>query len=661
MESYKLLQRLGRGAQGSVYLVEHRSDKVKYVLKKVECNDESEANKAFKEAMALQELRHQFICGYKEFFVTWDRDECAMFVCIVMDYYEMGDLAKVLKTKRVKRENIDEMILKKWLGQMIEALVFVHKKEVIHRDLKPSNIFMTKNLSICIGDFGVATVMGDARTRTRTTVGSMNWMAPEVMERPYDERSDVWSLGCIILELATCAFLDPVQISSTLFEIKQNPQCLEDVLVELPKYKYSLQLCQLIRTMLRRNFQQRPTAVELLAFPYVKECLSLNPNSDLVKKKVAAAASSSPNKLPTFKTVAELFSYMTEKHQNEEVLKLIFKHLNIKTKDKKFCLSLNTSMKKQILKGMEDHLDCMEIQLHGCKVLLSIIKISEASNEMLYTKEAIKPILAAMRSHPGSGELQASACSMIIALSEDENAADLIGQVGGVQDVLSAMRQFTSDANICSLCCGALWGLAVNESNAKIVTAERGIQDVCNAFESHMSISSLVENACSAIWSLSLEDDNIDVLSDVAISLIIEAMQKHLSQAKVVKNALMALASIASCGEECCYKVLTPSPGVTGLSVVVNAYKKHSQMLDIVENFTSLLVEMVEYDDALAELRSPKLKLRDILTTIQKQFKDSEEIKSNSRTVLSKLGPPAKAQTSAKPQPRATKKPSSKK
>ena len=51
---------------------------------------------------------------------------------------------------------------------------------VIHRDLKPSNIFMKSTIDICIGDFGVATVMGDARTKTRTMVGSMNWMAPEV-------------------------------------------------------------------------------------------------------------------------------------------------------------------------------------------------------------------------------------------------------------------------------------------------------------------------------------------------------------------------------------------------------------------------------------------------------------------------------------------------
>ena len=60
--------------------------------------------------MALQELRHQFVCGYREFFVTWDKEEEAMFVCIVMDYYEMGDLAKVIKTKRKKKEKFDELV-----------------------------------------------------------------------------------------------------------------------------------------------------------------------------------------------------------------------------------------------------------------------------------------------------------------------------------------------------------------------------------------------------------------------------------------------------------------------------------------------------------------------------------------------------------------------
>ncbi|CAK8673061.1 unnamed protein product [Clavelina lepadiformis] len=636
MENYKLLQRLGKGAQGSVYLVENRHDGLNYVLKKVECNDESEANKAFKEAMALQELRHQFVCGYKEFFVTWDKDECAMFVCIVMDFYEMGDLAKVLKTKRLKQENIDEVILKKWLGQMVEALVFVHKKEVIHRDLKPSNIFMTKNLSISIGDFGVATVMGDARTRTRTTVGSMNWMAPEVMERPYDERSDVWSLGCIALELATCAFLDPVQISSTLFEIKQNPQCLEDILTDLPKYKYSPNLCQVIRTMLRRNFQQRPTAIDLLTLPYIKECMLLNPESELVEKRKTFTAA--VEALPEFKSAKEMFEYMAKHLQNEEAQKQCLKLLIARAKNKAYCKSIDTRMKKQLMNIMETHIESSHIQLQACKILLNLIENNEATERIFYTKEFIKPVLFAMRSHPTSAELQASACSLIIVLSGDEEAADIIGQLGGLQDVLSAMRQFPNDPSICSNCCGALWSLSINESNAKIVTEEKGIHDVCNALQTHINTPSVIETACSAIWSLSLEDDNIDVLSDVAIALILESIQLHIKDVKVVKNAFMALASIVTCGEECSYRVITPSKDIAGLQVIIKAYKQHKDVIDIAESLSTLLLELTEYDDVLDELKAPSLKIKETLLGALEKFKRNDDIVSNSKAILAKLG-----------------------
>nr|CAB3264290.1 serine/threonine-protein kinase Nek6-like [Phallusia mammillata] len=655
MENYKLLQRLGRGAQGSVYLVEHKEDKSMYVLKKVECNDEGEANKAFKEAMALQELRHRYVCGYKEFFVTWDREECAMFVCIVMNYYEMGDLAKVIKTKRLKQEGIDEMILKKWLGQMVEALVFVHNKKVIHRDLKPSNIFMTKNLSISIGDFGVATVMGDARTRTRTTVGSMNWMAPEVMERPYDERSDVWSLGCILLELATCSFMDPVQISSTLFEIKQNPQCLEDILAELAHHKYTAHLCQLIRTMLRRNFQQRPTAVELIAFPYVKECLLLDPNSKLVEKKTIHSAPQ--DSLPKEGDAQAIFAYMAKNQLNEQAQKQALQHLKKKMDDDKFCISLNEAMKMQLIQVLETHMDCAEIQLNGCKILLRLIENEGGVVDIFYIQNMIKPVLVAMRSHPTSEEFQHTACSLIMALSADENAAECIGQAGGVQDILSVMRQFDSQADICASCCGVLWSLSVNELNAKIVTEEKGLKDVCNAMEAHNSDPVLLEAACSAIWSLSLEDDNVDLLSEVAITLIIESLQKHPRHMKVVKSALMALASIITCGEECAYKVISPNNDVSGLQVIVDTFKLHKKEVDIAESFCTLLLELSEYDDIMDDLKAPSMKLEQLVQSIKTSFQSNEDIVATCVSILSKFGTKValspRRPTSARARPRS--------
>ena len=70
----------------------------------------------------------------------------------------------------------------------------------------------------------------------------MNWMAPEVLERPYDERSDVWSLGCIALELVTCGLYDAAAMSGKLFEIKHNPQALEDIMKQVAEVRQLLYL-----------------------------------------------------------------------------------------------------------------------------------------------------------------------------------------------------------------------------------------------------------------------------------------------------------------------------------------------------------------------------------------------------------------------------------
>lgn len=60
--------------------------------------------------MALQELQHPYICGYKEFFVTWDKEVAAMFVCIVMEFYKNGDLDRVLKQRRISKQPIEELV-----------------------------------------------------------------------------------------------------------------------------------------------------------------------------------------------------------------------------------------------------------------------------------------------------------------------------------------------------------------------------------------------------------------------------------------------------------------------------------------------------------------------------------------------------------------------
>ncbi|KXJ19701.1 serine/threonine kinase-like domain-containing protein STKLD1 [Exaiptasia diaphana] len=640
MENYKLHQRLGKGAQGAVFLVENKHDKKKYVLKKVECNDESEANKAFKEAMALQELKHPYTCGYKEFFVTWDKEESAMFVCIVMKYYKLGDLDKALKQRRSKGEAIGEMVLKKWFGQTISALVFVHDKQVIHRDLKPSNIFMEDTGDVIIGDFGVATIMDDARTRTRTTVGTMNWMAPEVLERPYDERSDVWSLGCIFLEMATCGFMDSAQMSSVLFQIKQSPQILEETLEQIKnKQKYSSDLCQLIRTMLRRNFQQRPSAKELLDLPYVKSCMALQDKKSKIGSGSAKKGAPTDKKkasvkaVPKDKGVAGVLQYMKENKETEACQVEAFKHIEKITREQG--VSLNGATQKSVAATMKSNIGCQKIQIYGCKIFVNILPNADES-EVVFTADVIQPVVLALRSHSGSSELQTNACQLLMLLSADEAAAEVIGRLGGVQDVLASMRAFPDNVEIASNCCAALWSLAVNENNCKIVTTERGLQDVCNAMERHSNVVELVEAACSALWSLSMEDENIELMADLSVpDQLMSSIVEHKKEAKVVKNACMALASIVEADEMCAYKVIAFEDN-TGLQIIMDSYKGLKQNEEVVENICVLFSELVEYDEIREEMAS--LKVHTVLAEAKMNFPTNEEIVTPAASALVMLG-----------------------
>lgn len=307
-----------------------------------------------------------------------------------MNFYETGDLEQVLKQQRSKETPLPEPIVKRWFGQMVEALQFVHAQRVIHRDLKPTNIFMTKDLDISIGDFGVATVMNDARTRTRTTVGTMTWMAPEVLERPYDERSDVWSLGCIILDTASCGFSDTKQSQQAMFEIKQNPAKLNDVLkgVEL---SYSKELSGVISQMLRRDFQSRPTINDLIAVPYVRSCLALS-KSDLVSGDTSRAYTAASVKPKTTKripaAVPEIVGFLKEHLSRvacmvaglEEMTKQITQNgAGVPDEDGK----------KQIIVTMAEHPTNVWVQMAAVEVLHAIAeKVPEA--DLLYTEPFVR-------------------------------------------------------------------------------------------------------------------------------------------------------------------------------------------------------------------------------------------------------------------------------
>jgi NIMA (never in mitosis gene a)-related kinase len=126
-----------------------------------------------------------------------------------MEYCEHGDLHKLLRKRKDpndenKNKYLTENIVWKFFIQICIGLYHLHSNKILHRDLKTLNIFLTKENKIKIGDLGVAKILDNIENFATSKVGTPYYLSPEVCEdRPYNNKSDIWSLGCILYELCT--------------------------------------------------------------------------------------------------------------------------------------------------------------------------------------------------------------------------------------------------------------------------------------------------------------------------------------------------------------------------------------------------------------------------------------------------------------------------
>ena len=111
------------------------------------------------------------------------------------------------------------------------GLAAIHKLKILHRDLKTLNIFLTKNLDVKIGDLGVAKVLSHSGCFAKTLIGTPYYLSPELCEeKPYNDKSDVWALGCILYELCTYQhpFVARSQGGLILKILNENPKPIND-------------------------------------------------------------------------------------------------------------------------------------------------------------------------------------------------------------------------------------------------------------------------------------------------------------------------------------------------------------------------------------------------------------------------------------------------
>ena len=198
LNDFRLGKLLGKGAFGIVILVHRLIDGQTYAMKQVRISQltDKEKQNSLNEIRILASLSHKNIIGYKDAFF----DENSKTLNIVMEYADNGDMSQKIKYNLKHGLIFRENIIWNYLIQILEGLHYLHENNIIHRDLKSANIFLMKDGTVKIGDLNVSKIAKIGMAYTQT--GTPYYASPEIwLDRPYDFKSDVWSLGCILYEL----------------------------------------------------------------------------------------------------------------------------------------------------------------------------------------------------------------------------------------------------------------------------------------------------------------------------------------------------------------------------------------------------------------------------------------------------------------------------
>jgi serine/threonine protein kinase len=191
---YRLTRLLAHGGMSEVYLASDERDDQQYALKLVRQSQEEYCHRFQHEAQTLMQLHHPHILPLFDYGIEEE-------IC----YYVMPYLAEGTLKDRLARGALPEQEAAEVLGQVAEALHFLHQAGFVHRDVKSSNILLGEANHAWLADFGLVREREGGRDFTRTgyLIGTPSYMAPELAQVSASVQSDLYSLGVVLYEMLT--------------------------------------------------------------------------------------------------------------------------------------------------------------------------------------------------------------------------------------------------------------------------------------------------------------------------------------------------------------------------------------------------------------------------------------------------------------------------
>lgn len=271
MQDYEEIKCIGEGSFGKALLVRHKETQELRVIKQVDLSQQSDViqEQSLQESRLLSELSHPNIIRFYDSFLEGD------VLCTVMEYAAGGDIAS--KIKEANGLHFSEYTIISWFAQMCLGLQYIHSHRILHRDIKSQNIILDAEGNVKIGDFGTAKCLEETGEFAETVVGSPFYLSPEICQGvPYNAKTDIWSLGCVLYELCTLvpAFSGEC-IGGIVMKILRSEQ------PPIPG-EYSSDLSNLVDSMLQKNPGRRPTITQILSLSFLKPVLPISEVSQVV-------------------------------------------------------------------------------------------------------------------------------------------------------------------------------------------------------------------------------------------------------------------------------------------------------------------------------------------------------------------------------------------